>query len=96
VGRSGDVAYHREHLDRLRFISRALAVGFPLNTVGELLGADGVRPTCADIYRIARRRVELLRANGEASSDLERLISTCRRSGPASECSLVAELALAD
>jgi DNA-binding transcriptional MerR regulator len=92
VGRSGNVAYHQEHLNRLRFISRALALGFPLDTVGELLGASGVLPTCADVYRIGCRRVEALRANGEASPDLERLLSTCRRSGTGADCSLVAEL----
>jgi len=96
VGRSGNVAYHQEHLDRLRFIGRALALGFPLNAVGELLGVNGVPPTCADIYRIGRRRVDALRASGEASPDLERLLSTCRRSGTASECPLVAEMARAD
>jgi MerR family mercuric resistance operon transcriptional regulator len=96
VGRSGNVAYHQEHLDRLRFISRALALGFSLDSVGELLGANGTRPTCADVYRIGCRRVESLKANGDASADLEHLLSTCRRSGTAFDCSLVAELARAD
>lgn len=49
-GRSGDFAYHQEHLDRLLFIRRALELGFPLEIVAELAGVKGGLQTCNDVY----------------------------------------------
>lgn len=93
-GRSGDVAYHGEHLDRLWTIRRALALGFSLTAIGDLLGVQGQHRTCGDIYVIARRTLDSIRASGgEPSPDLERLIDVCPRRGAANDCPLVIELA---
>jgi MerR family mercuric resistance operon transcriptional regulator len=89
-GRSGDVAYHGEHLERLRFIRRALAHGFTLDLIGELLGAYR---TCGDVYLITQRALAAIRAAGAKPSPvLEQLIEICPRRGPDSECPVLAEL----
>ncbi len=61
-GRYGDVAYHREHLERLTFIRRAQKLGFSLDAIGEMLGLAGGLTTCADVYRIAKRHLAEVRA----------------------------------
>jgi DNA-binding transcriptional MerR regulator len=55
-GRSVGLAFHREHLDRLQFITKGIALGFSLDAIGELLGIDGSYRTCGDVYGMAQRR----------------------------------------
>lgn len=64
-GRSGNVAYHREHLERLTFIWRAQKLGFPLDAIAEMLGLDGGLRTCADVYRIVERHLAEFRTRAE-------------------------------
>jgi MerR family mercuric resistance operon transcriptional regulator len=93
-GRSGDVAYHGEHLERLWIIRRALALGFTLPAIGDLLGVKGQYRTCGDVYVIAQRTLDAIRESGVTPSpDLERLTEVCPRRGSANDCPLLAELA---
>jgi DNA-binding transcriptional MerR regulator len=71
-GRSGDVAYHREHLVRLTFIRRARKLGFSLEAIGEMLGLDGCLRTCADVCRIAERHLAEFRTRANPD-ELERV-----------------------
>src|SRR5260370_12368543 len=57
LGRSGDAAYHSEHLERLTFIRRATELGFSLEAIGDLLGITGGLRTCGDVYHVADRQL---------------------------------------
>jgi MerR family transcriptional regulator, mercuric resistance operon regulatory protein len=89
LGRSGDPAYHSEHLERLTFIRRATALGFSIAATG------GLR-TCGDVYQVAERQLAELRRR---IADLERmeaalapLIASCPRAGAAHDCPLIITL----
>jgi MerR family mercuric resistance operon transcriptional regulator len=95
-GRSGDAAYHQEHLDRLLFIRRALEFGFPLSAIAELAGVSGGLQTCNDVYRIADRHLSDIR---QRISDLQRieasladLVAACPRKGGSDDCVVLAAL----
>ena len=91
--RPGDLAFHREHFDRLRFISRSLALGFSFDAIGELLGIDGGYRTCGDVYRVAQRTLAATRAlEIEPSPTLERLAAACPRRGGPADCPILAAL----
>jgi len=93
LGPSGKVTYHREHLDRIRFINRALALGFSLDAIGELLGVDGGHRTCGDVYRVAQRTLAAVRSlDIHPSSTLENLAAACPRRGGAIDCPILANL----
>jgi DNA-binding transcriptional MerR regulator len=47
--RQGDRAFTRAHLDRLRFIKRALAYGFSLDAIAQFVSYDRIL-TCNDVY----------------------------------------------
>lgn len=50
--RRDDFAYQQEHVDRLRFIGRALSYGLSLDAIAQLV--DDVRLwTCNDVYRLS-------------------------------------------
>lgn len=92
-GRTGGVAFHREHLDRLRFITRGLALGFSLDAIGRLLGTDGSYRTCGDVYLVAQRTLAALRALEIAPSPtLEGLAAACPQRGGPADCPILAEL----
>lgn len=92
-GRSGDKAFHREHLDRLRFITRAIALGFSLEAIRELLGVDGGYRTCGDVYRVAQRTLAEIRAHGmEPPSALQDLLAACAKRGGPADCVILTEL----
>jgi DNA-binding transcriptional MerR regulator len=59
-GRRGDVGYHQEHIDRLRFIARAVIYGFSLDAVARLIDTSTLM-TCGDILQIAQEEVRRLR-----------------------------------
>ena len=95
-GRSGDAAYHQEHLDRLLFIRRALEFGFSLEAIAELAGVKGGLQTCNDVYQIADGHLADLR---QRIADLQRveatlasLVEACPRTGGSKNCSLLAAL----
>jgi len=95
-GRADDAAYHQEHVDRLLFIERALALGFSFNTIADLTGANGGLQTCNDVYRIAEHRlIEVRRRIAELTkmeAELEALAAGCPRKGSRTDCTLLAEL----
>ena len=92
-GRSGDAAYHQEHLDRLLFIRRALEFGFSLEAIAQLAGVKGGLQTCNDVYQIAEQHLTQLR---QRISELQRveatvaaLVSACPRKGSRAECAVL-------
>ena len=95
-GRSGDFAYHQEHLDRLLFIRRALDLGFPIETVAELAGAKGGLQTCNDVYQVAERHLADLRERiaqlQRAEATVVNLMESCARTGGNNACKLLAVL----
>jgi len=95
-GRSGEFAYHQEHLDRLLFIRRALDLGFPLEAVAELANVTGALQTCNDVYQIAERHLMDLRRR---IAELQRMEATiaglaaaCPRKGSRADCAVLAAL----
>src|SRR5258708_29008992 len=95
-GVGGRASYHREHLQRLTFIRRALEFGFSLETIGELLGLHGGLRTCRDVNKIAERHLAELRQRladfGRIESALAPLVSSCPRSGGPQDCPLLVAL----
>jgi MerR family mercuric resistance operon transcriptional regulator len=95
-GRSGSAAYHREHLERLTFIRRAIELGFSLEAIGELLGLAGGLRTCGDVYLVAERQLSEIRQRIVELSRIEAalapFVANCPRSGPARDCPLVIAL----
>jgi DNA-binding transcriptional MerR regulator len=94
--RSDDKAFQDEHLERLRFIRRALACGFGLEDIARFVDPLGL-VTCNDVKVIASRRLQDLRRAGAAESDpascLSRLVETCAGVGPGRDCSILQGLA---
>jgi DNA-binding transcriptional MerR regulator len=94
--RSGDAAYHQEHLDRLLFVRRALDLGFSLADVAELAGLSGGLQTCGDIYQIVERhRANLKQRIDELTQRegaLKALADACAKKGGRSDCAILAEL----
>lgn len=72
--RVADAAYRRALLERLTFIWRAQKLGFSLDSIGQMLGLDGGLCTCADVYRIAVRHLEEVKARA-TSEEISRLES---------------------
>jgi DNA-binding transcriptional MerR regulator len=93
-GQAGEVTYHGEHLELLWFIRRAMALGFGISAVADLLSVKREYGTCGDAYAIAQRTLDDIRSSGiQPSPDLSRLIETCPRRGGAKDCPLLTELA---
>lgn len=96
--RVADAAYQRTLRERLTFIWRAQKLGFSLDAIGRLLGLDGGLRTCADVYRIAIRHLEEIkaRATPEEISRLETalvpLLDASPRSGMAKDSPIIAML----
>lgn len=95
-GRGGYQGYHQEHLDRVMFIRRALEAGFSLKAMSDLIGMADGRGTCDDVYQIAERELVSIRRR---IADLQRqemvlseLVEGCPRTGPGSECTILAVL----
>lgn len=97
-GRREVLAYHQEHLERLRFIVHARKLGFTFEAIGGMLGVDGGMRTCADTYRIAQRHLAEVRrtSNPAEISKVERelmpLVEACPQKGGASNCPIIARL----
>jgi DNA-binding transcriptional MerR regulator len=77
TGRGDDVAFHQEHVERLRFIKRALGVGFHLDDIARLVDPAGL-VTCGDVYALASQRLDEMRRTHEVTRSLEDLIRECR------------------
>ncbi|MBN9088068.1 MAG: MerR family DNA-binding protein [Reyranella sp.] len=94
-GRTDDVAYHHEHLDRLKFIKHALACGFTLEDIAELVN-PGALVTCGDVRALTQRRLEQVREAGGTDAvvvaRLEKLREACAGAGSRRECSILEAL----
>ncbi len=95
-GVGGRASYHREHLQRLTFVRRALELGFSLDAVGELLGLHGGLRTCSDVNEIAKRHLAEIRQNlaefAHIESVLAPLVEACPRRGGPQDCPLIVAL----
>lgn len=93
-GRSNDVAFHREHVERLKLIGRALAYGFTHDDIAVFVDPGLV--TCDDVYRIAAARLEKLKElTGAASPQvaaLEQLMALCTRTEGRLGCAILSAL----
>ena len=83
-GQSSSLAYHKEHVDRLRFIGHALDHGFSVAAIRQLLDPNAGL-TCNDVSGIASRQLEE-RRQYEGPDDpvvvaLEKLTAACPRVG---------------
>jgi MerR family mercuric resistance operon transcriptional regulator len=95
-GRSGDVAYTQDHVDRLNFISRALILGFSLDAIGRIV--DGSRmTTCRDMYDLADTQLQRIRSllgpDAPSAHFLEELMTACASSGAREDCTIYAAMA---
>jgi DNA-binding transcriptional MerR regulator len=95
-GRSGDKAYHQEHVERLQFIARALSYGFSLEAIAQLVAPSALL-TCRDVHAIGMRELEGLRQRvgpgGEVVGALASLLARCRQIGGRKDCAVLAVLA---
>jgi MerR family mercuric resistance operon transcriptional regulator len=92
----GKASYHREHLQALAFIRRALELGFSLEAIGELLGLHGGLRTCSDINRIAKLHLAEVRQRlaglARIESALAPLVEACPKNGGVQDCPLIMAL----
>src|SRR5690349_22763696 len=90
--RTDAFSFQVEHLERLRFIQRALAHGFTLENIARFVDEHGL-VTCNDVYRISLRRFEELRHSGDAkAAALKKLIASCPGKGGRKDCKILAAL----
>jgi DNA-binding transcriptional MerR regulator len=95
--RSGGVAFHREHLERLHAVGRGISLGFALDELQVILGAGSLL-TCNDIYAITQSAVQRLRSEGLGETapivvKLRALIKTSPRTGSKFNCPIYLEIA---
>ena len=94
-GRSGDFAYHQEHLERLCLIGRALDYGFSLDAIAQFADPHGLL-TCKDVFGIGTRELEELRRRlgpgAPVAAALESLLATCPKVGGRNDCPILAAL----
>lgn len=74
--------YTATHVDRLRFIRGARALGFGLEDIRELISLSSERRrSCAAVDRIARQQLEQTRARirdlESLAAELERIVKSC-------------------
>ena len=95
-GWTGETAYHQEHVDRLKFISRALILGFSLDAIAQLVDAAALL-TCRDVYDLADTQLERIRSllgdDAPSAAVLRNLMDSCTKHGGRDDCRLYATLA---
>lgn len=86
--------YSPEHLDRLRFIKRAQALGFSLPEIEALLSLS--TSDCAEAERVASRKLSLVREKladlSRIESVLERAIAHCQTREAYEGCPIIESL----
>jgi|SRR5690242_5218218 DNA-binding transcriptional MerR regulator len=94
--RTDDLAFHVEHIERLRFIQRAIAHGFFLEDIERFVDETAL-VTCNDVYRISVDRLAEYRKARRPGHPivvaLEMLVASCGRVGGRKDCQIVASLA---
>jgi DNA-binding transcriptional MerR regulator len=91
-GRSADVAFHAEHLQRLRFIKRALSVGYSLEDIARLVDPHAL-VTCRDVYETTMRSMQkAMEQEPQRAQALGQLAEMCPRVGGRADCPIMASL----
>ena len=94
-GRTDDFAFGTEHVERLKFIRRALACGLTHEDIAGLVDPHAL-VTCGDVYAIAARRLKHLRKGGKADTPaatyLAQVTGACARMGSGTDCNILQEL----
>ncbi len=94
-GRPNRLAFHAEHVERMKFIKRAPACGFMHEDIARFVDRDGL-VTCGDIHDVTRRRLETLQAAGKAGTPQEiclgRLREVCTGVGGRKDCRILETL----
>src|SRR5262249_56644441 len=85
--------YRTDDIERVVFIRRAIALGFSVEAVRELLGLAGKKPkACADVHAIASRHLADIRRRRAELAQMERalvpLVESCPRRGGLAACPL--------
>jgi DNA-binding transcriptional MerR regulator len=95
TGRNGKLAFHQEHLDRLRLISRALDCGFSLDAIKRIVDFSSL-VTCRDILDIANAELQRLRQlkgrDAPTVAALRQLTDSCSGTGGRDDCRIYAAL----
>lgn len=90
----GLALYSPETIDRLGFIRRALALGFPETALRKLLSP--ARNTCEDVYQHARQHLAGVRKRIEDLKQIEQtlapLVEACPREGGETACPILRAL----
>lgn len=98
-GRGGDTGFYSEHVERLKFIQRALICGYTADDIAGFIDPAAL-VTCGDVYRVTTRRLEALRQSGSgdtlAAAHLARLAAECSHVGSRYDCTILRELARPD
>lgn len=96
VGRSGHRAFHKEHVERLRYVKRALGCGLTIEDIQALLDPAAML-TPSDVYGVVQRRLSNVRqtrdADESAAQALEKLLEACPGTGSRRDCSILKTLA---
>lgn len=92
----GQRLYEERHVERLAFIRHARQLGFPLDTIRELLGlADEPGRSCEAVDAIARARLAEVERRIEALDglrrELQRMIGECS-GGRIADCRIIEAL----
>lgn len=91
-GRRGDIAFHREHVERLQFIQRGLSVGYTLEDIRQLVDPHAF-VTCGDVYQATIQRVQQTQASEpNRAAALAQLAEKCPRLGSRAECPVIRHL----
>jgi MerR family mercuric resistance operon transcriptional regulator len=95
-GWTGETAYHQEHVDRLKFVSRALILGFSLDAIARLVDASTLT-TCKDVYELADTQLERIRSllgdDAPSAAVLRNLMDSCTKNGGRDDCRIYIALA---
>jgi MerR family mercuric resistance operon transcriptional regulator len=91
-GRSADVSFHAEHVQRLRFIKRALSVGYALEDIAKLVDPYSLG-TCRDVYETTMRSMQrAMEHEPRRAKALAQLAEICPRVGSRGDCPIIASL----
>jgi DNA-binding transcriptional MerR regulator len=93
--RGQEKAFFAEHVERLKFIKRALVCGYTHEDIARLVDPVAM-VTCRDVYTITTHRLEDVRRSGRgdtpAASFLASLSDACSRVGSRGDCSILKSL----
>ena len=93
-GRPDDLAFHREHAERLSFIKRALSVGYSLEDIAKLVDPHAL-VTCRDVFEttVGSAQAAMYREPQRAQA-LAQIAEICPRVGSRNDCPIVRSLTM--